>query len=269
MRLPWFPSFGRRREDTQGVESRVENDAADIEYRFRQAWTQGDRATAVPELLPVRLAQACVAVLPVSGAGLSLLNDDFRVPLGASGPAADVAERLQFTQGEGPCLDAARTGRTVVARAEQIRRRWPAFGEQFAARTPFRAAISIPLPLTSDLRGALDLYLGEGDSVDAVSVAATSIVSEEIVQALLVAQAITGSVNPRTEEVEPAWLHGPSAQHRTGVWIAMGMLMTQLQVPAADALARLRGYAYSHDMDIDQVAAALTRGTLSLDNVEA
>src|ERR1700712_1960277 len=155
----------------------VSDDVIDVGHRFRQAWIHGDTATANPELLPVRLARACVAVLPVTGAGLSLLNDDFRVPLGASDDAAETAERLQFTQGEGPCLNAARSGRVVIAQAEQIEPRWPAFGEQFFQQTPFRAAISIPLPLTADQRGALDLYLNDADQVEQVSLAAVTIIS--------------------------------------------------------------------------------------------
>src|ERR1700710_712461 len=100
---------------------------ADLGHRFRAAWVEGDAQTAVAELLPVRLARACVAVLPVSGAGLSVIDDSFRVPLGASDETATTAERLQFTTGEGPCLDAARSGRMVVTRGEEISRRWPRF----------------------------------------------------------------------------------------------------------------------------------------------
>ncbi|MCW2529008.1 MAG: hypothetical protein JWM76_3868 [Pseudonocardiales bacterium] len=165
MRLPWSSSprhlrHHRRQESiapVMGVTAlvdtavksdldagRVSSSIADVAHLFQQAWIDGDKATAVPELLPVRLARACVAVLPVTGAGLSLIDDDFRVPIGASDEASEAAERLQFTQGEGPCLDAARSGQIVFAQAEQIQRRWPAFGEQFARQTPFRAVISIP-----------------------------------------------------------------------------------------------------------------------------
>jgi hypothetical protein len=52
-----------------------------------------------------------------------------------------------LTTGEGPCLDAARTGRMVVTRGEEISRRWPRFGEQLFDRTPYVAVISLPLPM--------------------------------------------------------------------------------------------------------------------------
>ncbi|MCW2529009.1 MAG: hypothetical protein JWM76_3869 [Pseudonocardiales bacterium] len=99
--------------------------------------------------------------------------------------------------------------------------------------------------------------------------AAVTIVSDQIVEALRFAQALTEALNPQFEELEPAWLHGPSAQNRTKVWVAMGMLMSRLHLPAADALARLRGYAYTHETDLDQLAAALMDGSLDLDRIDA
>jgi hypothetical protein len=242
---------------------------ADVGRRFRRAWALGDAATAVPELLPVRLTRACVAVLPIAGAGLSLLSDCFRVPLGASDDAAETAERLQFTQGEGPCLDAAHSGRVMFAQGERIEQRWPAFGEQFLNQTPFRATMSLPLPLTHSLIGALDLYLLDDAQIEAVSLADAAIVSEQIVQALQLAQAITRSVTGWSDEPEPPWMNSPSAQHRTNVWVAMGMVMTQLEVPAADALATLRGYAYSHNTDVDDLAQQLTDGSLKVQQIDA
>jgi anti-anti-sigma factor len=206
------PKRGNTDNQTAAPHSEASQGVINLALRLRKAWTQGDPATSAPELLPVRLARACVAVLPVSGAGLSVMNDDFRVPLGASDDVSQAAERLQFIQGEGPCLDAARSGRVVIAQAEQIQQRWPAFGDQFAQQTPFRAVISIPLPLTADLRGALDLYLTATDPVEAVSLAATTIIGDEIVQALLIAQALTGTVNPRSEELEPPSLTVPVAE---------------------------------------------------------
>jgi hypothetical protein len=241
--------------------------APDIGRRFRMEWSLGDPSTASPELLPVRLARACVAVLPVAGAGLSLISDGFRVPLGASDDVAGTAERLQFTQGEGPCLDAALSGRVMVAQGRQIAQRWPVFGGQFRTQTPFSATISLPLPLTDTLSGALDLYLLDAQRVEAVSLADTVTVGEEIVHALLIAQAIPGLLAGPSDAPEPAWLTSPSAQHRVEVWVAMGMVMAALDTPAANALARLRGYAYAQDSTLDDLAHRLLQGTLTVHDI--
>jgi hypothetical protein len=51
-----------------------------------------------PELLPVRLARACVEVLPVAGVGISMFGSSgMRIPVGASDDDAAAAERLQFS----------------------------------------------------------------------------------------------------------------------------------------------------------------------------
>ena len=109
-----------------------------IAEQFQNAWVAADEQDADPELMPVRLARACVAVLPVSGAAISLLYDDFRVPLGASDDAATCAERLQFTTGQGPCLDAVRSGDTVLAGPAEILDSWPEYGQELLRPDPVR-----------------------------------------------------------------------------------------------------------------------------------
>jgi hypothetical protein len=56
----------------------------------------------------------------------------------------------------------------------------------------------------------------------------------------------------------PAYLHSPAARARMLVWTAIGMITYTLRLNSADALARLRGYAYSHNSTIDDIARALT-----------
>jgi hypothetical protein len=102
---------------------------------------------ARPELLPVRLARACIRVLPVAGVGISMFGTEgIRIPIGASDEDAANAERLQFTAAEGPCLDAhalARSvlatetliaHRSVLATETLIAQRWPDFHAGLLAR---------------------------------------------------------------------------------------------------------------------------------------
>jgi len=94
------------------------------------------------KLRPTVLAQACVAVLPVAGAGLSVIHR-LRVPLGPSDDQA--AERLQSTLGEGPCLAAVEQAGPVMGDSATIARRWPTFDVELQERTPFRFLVSLPL----------------------------------------------------------------------------------------------------------------------------
>ena len=78
------------------------------------------------------LAAACVRSLPVTGVGLALMTDEGPAGIvAATDGAALLLEELQFTLGEGPCVDASRTGRPVLqpdlARTAPLR--WPAFAD--------------------------------------------------------------------------------------------------------------------------------------------
>src|SRR3954447_12277297 len=109
---------------------------------------------------PDSLVRLCARTLAASGVGLALMTDD--------GPAGTVAvsdggalqlEELQFTLGEGPCVDASRTGRPVLvpdlaATSPGI---WPQFGAG-ADAAGLRAVFALPLQVGGIRLGVLDLY---------------------------------------------------------------------------------------------------------------
>ena len=84
-----------------------------------------DTQASASEMLPMLLAQACVEVLRVTGAGVSITEAGLRVPLGASDAMAARAEALQTTLGEGPCLDATATAEPLVTDETSMAQRWP------------------------------------------------------------------------------------------------------------------------------------------------
>jgi len=77
-----------------------------------------------------RLCEACVVLFGVDAATISLVFDGANAgTLGASGVSARVLDELQFTLGEGPCLDsvAYRAPVLVVDLADPDVVRWPAY----------------------------------------------------------------------------------------------------------------------------------------------
>lgn len=222
-----------------------------ISERFAAALAASAFDLPAPELLPERLAWACAQVLPVDGAGISVFfTADRRLPLGASGRSAAVAERLQFTVGEGPCLSAHAVGRLVLADEATIASRWPGFYGDLVARTPVRGIIS--LPLVDDLQqgfGALDLYLVPPHDITAVDLWEAREVTRAVVSTFLAAS------RPSRSADGPAWLDAPTAAQRSLVWQAMGFLNAGLGVTSKDALALLRAHAYSQGRDLDDLAA--------------
>ena len=231
-----------------------------IEDRFAAALAADTDAYPEVELLPVRLARACVRVLPVAGAGLSALaNRDLRVPIGASDAVAGFVERLQFTYGEGPCLQAYGTGRLQMKTATEIAERWPEMHRDLIAVTPYRSVASLPLRDGATRLGALDLYLEQPAGLDAGELADACIVAGCVSDALVSARVYSVAA----QRANPASLplaHTDPMASRIQVWQAMGLLNVQLEVTTQDALALLRARAYATDTLVDDLAhAILTR----------
>ena len=213
-----------------------------------------------PELLPERLARACAHVLPVDGASISMVfAPDRRLPLGASGEFAATAERLQFTVGEGPCLEAQATSTPVVATEADLRERWPAYFAELTARTPVRSVVSLPLRGGLTGIGALDLFFTPPNDLRVLRLADALVVAQEVTASL----AAPGGPDERGE-YGPAWLDAPDAARRSRVWQAIGFLNVGMQLPSPDALAVLRAYAYARERLVDDVAAALLAGEVTL-----
>jgi hypothetical protein len=217
------------------------------------------------ELLPSHLARVGAQVLGVAGLGLSLVGPNFRVPIGASDDPSGAAERLQFTVGEGPCLQAMHNGTELRASEADIARRWPAFHDELIRKSPFRSIVSVPLRLNGALKGAADIYfIGGGGALYADLDAAVAVVTD-ITHELLRASTPGIASLTRPNRTVPAWAYSPDSVSRIRVWIAAGVLIAKLDLTPADAVARLRGFAYSRECDINDVADAVIDGSVAPD----
>ena len=83
-----------------------------------------------------RLCEACVALFGVDAAAISLVFDGVSTgTLGASSAPARALDELQFTLGEGPCLESVsqRAPVLVVDLADPDEARWPVYGPAMLA----------------------------------------------------------------------------------------------------------------------------------------
>lgn len=211
-----------------------------------------------PEVLPDRLAAAVLEVLDVAGAGLSFtLLPDRRVPVGSSSPDAAVAERLQFSLGEGPCLQAHHDQRLVSASAVVIGATWPVYAGEMVARTPFRSAAGIPVGASLGAIATLQLY--GVPSRDVAEVCAEDVVTV----ADLVGSALEVDMARRPGPWgSPHWLSGRAARARYQVWLAIGYLNGQRGSTSAESLAILRAHAFRQDVDLETAAVRVLAGEL-------
>jgi hypothetical protein len=235
------------------------NSGTTLAARFAAALAdESTRDAAEPELLPGRLARAVTRVLPVDGSGLSVLSGGprRRAPLGASDEIAGRAERLQFTVGSGPCLQAQESRRPVFVVEEDLRRRWPAFHDLLVSQTPYRAIVALPLRNALTGMGALDLYFRDAADVAALDVFAAVTAGDLVTQQL--SEAAVWS--DWSVEQGPDLMHSPAAVRRAVVWQAIGRTSLALDVAEPEALAVLRGHAYATGRTVDDLAADVVNG---------
>jgi ANTAR domain/GAF domain len=223
-------------------------------------------------LLAGEICQVCVEGLGVDGAAMSLLTaTDARETLSATDATAATVEDLQFTLGEGACIEAALSGRPVLVPDlydHVLTTRWPVFATAVAEQTDVRALFALPLQLGTINLGVLDLYRTSpgplrGDELrDVISAVDTATVM------LLGTPLWTGGGHRDGRDVDGHHVDAESgeAARSDGVWWdggysdraevhqATGMILAQLGIPAQDAFARLRAYAFGHRRPLGEVA---------------
>jgi hypothetical protein len=223
---------------------------------------------SVDPLTPNVLSRAAAELLPVDAAGISTLLNVLRLPLGASSPAAQTAEELQTSLGEGPCLAAAVAKATAVADLPELTRRWPMYGDELTRRTPFRSVAAVPLSTPDGaVFAALDLYAEDGHLSERLDLDALSRFISAPVSALL-GVCLAGVRDDDLEQSMPEWYRDVTAR-RHQVWVATGMLIGRHRQPTRDALSVLRAHAYALDRSLDDLADDLVEGRLTLDDLDS
>ena len=220
--------------------------------RLRQAASAGDGLhTASPATLALLLGLDSLTLSMASAPdGLELLWADPADKLGRT------MEDLQYTLGEGPTVEAARTGRTVsVPDVSAASARWVALGSD-TAHTAARAAIATPLrcgPLTA---GVLTGYHTTPTSFSPEWTHGFHAVARVALRLLV--QTPPNSMDALAPRPSPVDLH------RAEVHQAIGFLSVQLRVPVEEAMLRLRTHAWRHGRPLREVADDILTGRLSL-----
>lgn len=213
---------------------------------------------------PLEICEICVRLLPATGAALVEMTDaNRREQVCATDDVSDLLETLQFALGEGPCVQAVRTGTPVlVSDLREVRHtRWPMFAEA-ASRTPARALYSLPLQIGAISVGVLDLHRDQPGVLTAAELARALLCADMARGALL---GLRAGADPDVVDLDVA-----APQQRLAdmdlqgeeIHRATGMVMAQLEISAEAALATLRAFAYSNGQPLDGVARQITNRRL-------
>jgi ANTAR domain/GAF domain len=221
--------------------------------------TAGGRAGTTGRL--EGLCSALSRALPASGVGISLLTDDNvgGGTIAASDPTSRALEELQFTLGEGPCIDAYASRRPVLE--PDLRaggsRRWPGYSPA-AQQHGVRAVFAFPLQVRAARAGALDIYRAEAGSLTPNALAQAFTFADVAMGVLVDGQARAG------EDRSSPGVNDALA-NRLEVYQAQGMVMVDLGVGIEEAMARLRAHSFAEERAIVDVAKDIVDGKLVLE----
>ena len=207
-----------------------------------------------------RLCEVSAEVTGMSGAGIMLMSGD--VPSGAVCTTDDVSrliEELQYTLGEGPCVDAYHQDRPILEPdlVEPRAPRWMAFASP-AIAAGARAVFGFPLQVGAVRLGALNLYRDRTGPMSNEQHADALVMADVSAAAVLMMQA---NAPPGKVAVELE----SGSDFRYIVHQASGMVAVQLNVSIAQAMIRLRAYSFGNDRPLTEVAGDVVARRLRFD----
>ena len=198
---------------------------------------------------PARLCEVCAEAVVMTGAGVMLMSGELpRGSVCSSNEVSELIEELQYTLGEGPCVDAYHQDRAVLEPdlADPSMTRWTAFrGPALAAGA--RAVFGFPMQVGAVRLGALNFYRDQPGPLTADQHADALVMAGVAARAVLAMQA-DASPGALAAEMEAG------SDFHFVVHQAAGMVSAQLDVTLTEALIRLRAYAFANDRPLTEVA---------------
>lgn len=198
-----------------------------------------------------RLCVACAAALSVPAVAVSVAGRDTAVPslVGASSPAARKIEDIQFSNGEGPSLEAMSRRRLVLVSdlALEGPPRWVGFTSD-ALEQGIQSVFAFPLQVGGLLMGVFTLYRDRAGGLSGEKMTEALAYVDATLRILLHLQD-----GLPLDALHPEIRSGVNAH--AGVHQATGMVSVQAHVGIAEALSLLRAAAFAASCALDEVAA--------------
>lgn len=195
-------------------------------------------------------ALAAGLIKPVASVGITVRYGGEFLTVASSDDRAALVDEEQYLEGQGPCLDALRTGQVVEVNDQHAHPRLEDFGARARAKGVF-STLSLPLFVDTTARGALNLYSSQ--RVNAFG--------DEVKQeALAFAQRASVALTLRIRHEELAKTSRQLEQalaSRTVIDHAVGILMAEQRCDAHTAFDLLRRHSQAHNVRLAKVAEDL------------
>ena len=253
------PSRNTHTESHRGDEQAAA-DSADLQAGLKELASLVIGGDGLSEVLAQVATFAVRAIPGADGAGVTLLKvdrtDNVVQVVAASHPfVAEIDEIQYMVLQEGPCITAALEGRTVRSGSLGGEKMWPRFGPR-VGRMGIHSALSLPLQLSGQVLGAINVYSREKDAFDDHAAelgelfAAPAAVAVHNAQILAQAQALA-------TQLQGALSSRPIIDQ------AIGILRQRSGVTAEEAFARLRAMSQADHSKLVEVAEKIVNEAVS------
>ena len=200
--------------------------------------------------LLAKVASFAVRAIPgAEGAGLTLLESDRADTIVKSEQFVQEVDNIQYGLGEGPCISAAATGRTMRSGSLGDDQRWPPFGPR-ADRLGVHSVLSLPLVAGDVVVGAMNVYAHAPGSFDERS--------EELGELFAVPAAIAvqnAQILEQTRRLAESLQAALTS--RAVIDQAIGIMRSRSGITADEAFDRLRQQSQHGHGKVSAVAASI------------
>lgn len=186
---------------------------------------------------------------------ITLAREDRAWTAAFSGPLGMAADELQYEEGYGPCMDAARTGLPMVVDDMRTEERWPSYAPRVVHHGVL-SSLSMPLPFQGATIGALNNYSSEPDAFDDGHLELATEIAGMVGVAVM-----NADVHART--AESARDMRAALESRKTIDMALGILIATHHCSPDEAFAMLSKTSQQHNRKLRDLAKALVEAESS------
>jgi GAF domain-containing protein len=219
-------------------------------------------ASTMTALLGIRLAQGPLeevlrrlvdiardALRGADEVSTTLVRGDKAWTAAHTGQLALDADEMQYEHGFGPCMDAGRSGTVLLIDDMRTETRWPDYTVKVVPRGVL-SSLSVPLPIQTDVIGALNCYAREPSAFSAEEIE----VAEELAGHVAVAVANAVAYTEAATLVEQM---RRAMASRSVIDQALGVVMAQNRCDAKAAFAVLTRASQNRNVKLRDVAGGI------------
>jgi GAF domain-containing protein len=197
-----------------------------------------------------RVAELSVrAVYGADGAGVTWVVEGRPTTVTAAGDFVRRIDEIQYTLGEGPCLESYSTQQMVLCEDLVQETRWPRF-KAAALGHGLRGMVAAPLSVRSTHLGALNIYALQARVLDDTAIETAALFAEQ-------ASIVLANADAFTRARQAALNLGEALTSRAVIDMAKGIVMARERCTAEEAFDHLRAMSQTRHRKLREIAADL------------